>query len=125
MQYLTPCDIRVLDEGGYFEVIKPFRYFHLKIGIDEVDSGFVTNFASLPPLPIFLDFLVKVNDESRKPSVIHDWLYGRAGKVNGLLLSRKDCDKIFLDGLKLSGVALITRHMMYRAVRLFGGSNFG
>jgi len=125
MQYLTPCDIRVLDEDGYFEVIKPFRYFHEKVGVDEVEVGFVTNFASLPPLPIFLDFIIKVNDESRKISVIHDSLYGRGGRVNGFLLSRKDCDKIFLDGLKLSGVALITRHMMYRAVRLFGGANFG
>ena len=46
--------------------------------------------------------------------MIHDYLYWEAKR------SREEADKIFLEGMKVLNVNYFYRHIMYKAVRLFG-----
>jgi hypothetical protein len=74
-----------------------------------VPAGFVTDFASIPRI---FRWLHPVNARHRKAAVIHDYLCRKPGFI------RKVADKIFLEAMKLSGVARWRRTQMYLAVRL-------
>lgn len=85
-------------------------------GLDSTDiiivpKGYHTDFASVPRAfwPVFPPF-----GRYSPAAVIHDFLYG------GRRRSRKECDKIFLEAMEVMEVNWITRHTMYRAVRMFG-----
>lgn len=83
-----------------------------------VPNRFYTDFASIPR---FLWRLASPYDPGvRRPSVLHDYLYGlRGGGPYGM--SRKGCDDIFLRAMRLEGQAHWRRILIYRAVRTFGG----
>lgn len=49
-------------------------------------------------------------------AILHDCLYTRQDK------ERSVCDGIFLEAMATEGVSWITRHIIYRAVRMFGWS---
>ncbi|MBW1976145.1 MAG: DUF1353 domain-containing protein [Deltaproteobacteria bacterium] len=51
---------------------------------------------------------------SRQAAVVHDYCY-RTG-----CLSRKKCDQLFSEGMKVLGVPFWKRYVMYWVVRLFG-----
>lgn len=77
----------------------------------KVPVGFVTDFASVPRVPgLYWWFGGMAN----RPATIHDYLYETHH------YSRKIADKIFLEALEVDGYNVITRCMMYRAVRWFG-----
>lgn len=85
----------------------------------EVPAGFVTDYASVPSvfwnLPGF-----DPDGPAAIPAVLHDYLYSLRGG-EPYFLSRAACDDIFLEAMRSVGVDWITRHIIYRAVRLFGG----
>lgn len=76
-----------------------------------VPSGFITDFASIPQF--FWSILPPFGKYS-PAAVIHDWLYFTQTR------KRSECDKIFLEAMEVMEVNWMTRHTMYRAVRLFG-----
>jgi hypothetical protein len=78
----------------------------------EVPEGYVTDFASVPRVfwPIIAPW-----GRYGKASVLHDYLY------NEKSLSRKEADKIFLQGMKVLGTKSWRRFCIYYAVKLFGG----
>lgn len=80
-----------------------------------VPKGFDTDLASIPKL--FRTFFA-VNGKHRKAAALHDWLY-REGK-----LSRKECDLLFLEAMKVCGVSKFKRYSMYAAVRVGGASSY-
>ena len=84
-----------------------------------VAAGWRTDLASIPSLvPGFL--FPKVGAHNL-PAVVHDWTY--TDKVPGM--SRACADLLFLDGMASQGVPWLRRHLMYRAVRVAGGSLWG
>lgn len=76
-----------------------------------VPAGFVTNLASIP---IGFRNLLNVNGRSRKPAVLHDWLYRTH------IMSRKEADQLFREALKAEGLGPITRNLYYAGVRIGG-----
>jgi hypothetical protein len=50
--------------------------------------------------------------------VLHDWLYAKVEQHEGT--SRRTCDRIFLLAMKLYGVGIIKRRIIYWAVRTAG-----
>ena len=80
-----------------------------------VPAGFVTDFASIPRL--FWRVLPPTGSYG-KAAVIHDYLY-RTGAF-----TRSICDGIFLEAMCELGVPGWKRRVMFRAVRLFGGSSY-
>lgn len=98
-----------------------------------VPGGFVTDLASIPR---GFQWLIPVNGRHRAPAVVHDYLYSEQGqvlanpqetdahKLRVRNLSRKDCDQIFKEAMKVAGVGWFKRNTMYRAVRIGGWASW-
>lgn len=78
--------------------------------IIKVFPGFDYDLASIPKFAQSIISKVGVYDCA---ATIHDWLYSANA------LERKECDKIFLQAMKESGVDYLERTTMYSAVRGF------
>ncbi|HCH8504641.1 TPA: DUF1353 domain-containing protein, partial [Salmonella enterica] len=84
------------------------------LGQEYRDSS-ITDLASVPrifwtPLP--------PDGKYAKAAIIHDYLYDNA------LRTKKEADRIFLDGMTVLGVPKWKRTVMYWAVRLFGQGRY-
>lgn len=113
MPFLDELDVRVLP-GSKYLVLSPFRY-QCGDGVIRVDKGFKTDFATIPrPFRPF----ITGHDNTRKPAVIHDYLY-RHGYG-----TRKGADQIFLQAMKEAGVKWFKREAIYRAVRIGAGGGW-
>lgn len=102
------------------ELLSDLIYLSDRFGRMLVPAGFVTNFASVPRLPVI--FLV-AGDMAHEQATLHDYLYTlRHG-------TRLEADEIFYEAL-LAGTAipdpydkkvpLLVAKAMYQAVRTFG-----
>lgn len=116
-----PDTLRLEDAGlrcgsRVFRLEAPFRYFSA-FGLIEVPAGTETDGASVPRAfwPIFDPF-----GEYFGAAVIHDFLYSPANRE----FSRGEADEIFKEAMYNVGVPWYRREVIYRAVRLFGGSSF-
>ena len=76
-----------------------------------VPGGFETDGASIPRL---LWWLYSPWGSYAKAAVIHDYLYRETCRP------RIECDRIFLEAMAVLGVWWGRRHIIYRAVRMFG-----
>lgn len=103
-------------EGKEFLLLTPFRCFYKEDENDTtytliVPEGFNNDLASIPQI---FQNLIPVVGPQNWPSVVHDWCYVNKWRT------RKDCDELFLAGLKSVKVGWIKRNAMYSAVRLGG-----
>lgn len=84
----------------------------------EVPAGFTCNGGSIPR-PLWAKY--RPFDETTEPSFwVHDYLYSGARHD----IDRGTADKIMRDLQRQYGVDRIDRTVIYRAVRLFGGSHW-
>lgn len=77
----------------------------------EVPQNFVTDFASVPRLPLMYWL---TGDTAHASAVLHDYLTRYA------LLSWADCARVFREAMKAEGVPAWRRNSMYWAVRAAG-----
>jgi len=111
MPYLSELDVRIIRKGKV-KLLAPFKYrIPDTTTIIVVPEHFPSDFASIPRT---LRWFVSGTAKTRKPAVIHDWLYR-----NGIG-TRKWADKVFLGAMKESNMGW-KRHMVYYGVRV-GGS---
>jgi len=112
--FLTQLRVEVINDIT-FQLTSDF-YVMLEC-IEEVviPEGFVTDFASVPRLPIVY---LAVGNKGHKAAVLHDWLY-QTGKY-----SRANCDSYFYHALREAGVSYFHAWAMYTAVRLAGGKYY-
>ena len=96
-------------------VISDLIYNDPKFGKIVVPAGFVTDFASVPRIPVIFEL---VGADGSLGATVHDYLYH-----NGTI-ERKDVDGIFLDILLNSGIGKVRSYMMYYGVRAFGWMYF-
>jgi hypothetical protein len=114
-----PDQIELKDAGmrgdsRVFRLAKRFRYREY-----EVPDGFLTDGASIPRL--FWSILYPFGPYF--PAALpHDYFY--SPESDHLNLTRKQADLIFLQAMKDVGVDWLTRHTIYRAVRIGGGRNY-
>lgn len=107
--FLTDLDVRVVS-GGY-RLLAPLLYqSDLLNDTVLVPAGFVTDFASIPRVA---RILITGHGKDRWAAVVHDYLYS-------IKHDRKEADSVFLEALECSGVNLLKRRTMYRAVRTGG-----
>jgi hypothetical protein len=86
-----------------------------KIELIEVPKHFVTDFATIPRVPVFW-WLAK--GIMQRPAVVHDWLYTIAE------WPRAVCDDVLLEAGRVAGVNIALRGGMYAAVRMFGAKAY-
>ena len=96
-----------------------------------VPAGCITDYASIPRI---LWPLIPAWGQHGPAAIVHDYLYDRGGRIkipdpdapaHSVRNTRKRADKIFLIAMRQLGVGWLKRHVMYRAVRLFGGPAYG
>lgn len=80
-----------------------------------VPNGFITDFASVPRLPLAYWLFAGVGQAA---AVVHDFLY------SGGAVPREVADAIFLEAMEACGVSAWRRWPMYWAVRVRGGSRY-
>ena len=80
-----------------------------------VPAGTVTDFASVPRVPLAYWLFAGV---AQGAAVVHDHLY------SGGFVPRKVADDVFLEAMEACGVSAWRRLPMYWAVRAFGGSRY-
>lgn len=101
----------VLMEPWGFEHIAGDQYMWIP-----VSPRFVSDFATIPGS---IQWLIQPFGRHAEAALLHDWLYSVGG------LDRRDADILFFVALRRSGVSPIYARMMYAAVRLFAGENYG
>lgn len=94
---------------GMFELQQPFCF-----GAYEVPAGFITDFDSVPRIPIF--YMV-FKGRTTNAAIVHDYLYSTGA-------NRKAADDAFLTLMELEKVRRRYRLPIYAAVRIFGGSRY-
>ena len=121
-QFLDPLDVRAT-EPNLWTMLGSFSYRSFVKGnhVIIVKKGFVNDLASIPRLlrPIF-----NRNGKNRWAAVIHDWLYKHKGIVYGMTYTRKECDRVFLEGMAVKGVSRWARYPLYWGVRAGGWVSF-
>lgn len=109
--------LEVVNLGGKrWKLTKNLKYKTHDGEIIVVPKGFITNFASVPRIP--LAFLL-AGDTAHAPAVIHDHLYSRK-VVSTHYYSRADADRIFREAMDDDGVWWWRRWLMWTGVRIGG-----
>ena len=114
-----------------WELVSEFYYYldedNENRGI-KVPSGFITDFASTPRLAWSI---IPPTGKHTKAAVLHDYLYSDPTcwficgiELSKFEISRKECDKIFLNAMKVLGVKKWKRTIIYLGVRIGGRKHF-
>lgn len=112
-KFLTNLDVSLVEEtANTWRLDAPLVFYSAWLHITlTVPQYFVTDFASVPRLP--LAYLL-CGDVGRAASALHDYLYR-----NGIF-DRRTCDRVFREALVASGVAGWRAGLMYAGVRACG-----
>jgi hypothetical protein len=115
-EFKTPLIIEEIDElAGKYRLIAPLVYQSDLRGEIVVPADFITDFASVPRLP--LAYLL-VGGKGNRAAVVHDWLYSTAK------ISRKQADEVLAEALRASGYSALTVSLMWLGVRAGGESHW-
>lgn len=110
-KFLTDLIVQELSDSTW-EIHSEFIYQSDLLGVTlSVPAGFVTDFASVPRVPLIFDVL---GDIAHEPAVIHDALYF-SGKWD-----RKSCDDVLLEAMKVNDVSAYKRWQIWAGVRIGG-----
>ena len=106
-----PLIVHPLPNGTTWEVMADFP-FHGRGGVIVVPKGFRTDFASVPRA---LWALFPPTGKHSRAAVVHDFLFATAP------FPKAQCDAIFYEAMRASGVGRTRAWVMWMAVALFGG----
>ena len=109
-EFLSPLEVS-REKGLGWRLLRPFIFKSevLKQTIF-VPAGYVTDFASVPRLP--LAFLL-TGDHAHASAVVHDYL------VEYKVVPRKLADQVFREAMQIEKIPRWRRILMYSAVRLY------
>jgi hypothetical protein len=117
-RFVTNLDVRKLthdsssDRRGTWKLLQPLVYSSDRHGrLITVPAGFITDFASVPRLPVA--YLVTAN-RGHEAAVIHDWLYTTHA------VPRAEADALFEEALAAGGEPAWRRWLMWLGVRVGG-----
>jgi hypothetical protein len=112
----APMVVTFEPDGMHAKLHEDFFRTSAYYGIIVIPAGFETDFASIPR--VFWNILPPIG-QYLEAAVVHDYLYSM-GTDLFMSADRKTADLVFLELMERSGVPIFRRHVIYRAVRLFG-----
>lgn len=113
--FQTSLDTRELSDNR-FVLLAPLVYSSVLLGRDiTVPAGFVTDFASVPRLPVAY---LLAGGEANEAAVVHDYLYHSHD------VPRPTADAVFEEAMATTGQPWWRRKLMWAGVRLFGGTPY-
>ena len=116
MPFLNDLMVKSLNDERW-ELTEPLRYETREGEIIVVPKGFITDFASVPRIPIAF-FLA--GNTAHKPAVVHDWLYSKEIASKGYF-TRRESDRILREAMEDEGIWWWRRWLMWLGVRIGGG----
>lgn len=119
MPFLNDLTVKEISDKRW-QLTEPLRYETREGEIIVVPKGFITDFASVPRIPLAF-FLV--GDVAHKPAVIHDWLYSAEIASKGYF-TRCEADRILREAMEDEGIWWWRRWLMWFGVRVGGGGCF-
>lgn len=120
-QFRTPLDVRRMRDGsadgrGTWQLLSDLVYqSDLLDRVITVPAGFVTDFASVPRIPVAY---LLAGDEAHEEAVVHDWLYTTH------LCDRATADGVFREAMGATGQAAWRSWLMWLGVRVGGASHW-
>jgi len=115
-EFMTDLTIELVGGDEVWMLTSPLRYYSSLVDAEiEAPTGFVTDFASVPRVPVAY---TAFGNRAHRESVIHDYLYQTH------LASKNASDRIFLEAMKARGKPLWVRSAMYLGVVLGGWSAY-
>jgi hypothetical protein len=116
--------LKYIPKNNMWRTERSFKYYVGEEGSKDcitIPKGFLTDLASVPwPASMLIPRSGKFNQSA----VLHDFLYHILGEVfkpyNLKKRTREECDKIFLEAMRVLGVNRFKRSIMYNAVRAGG-----
>lgn len=118
-KFLSTLSVELVDadEQGKWKVTKPLVFFSVVAKTTlVVPEGFVTDFASVPRIPVLFDLL---GDQGHMAATLHDWLYTAPHP----LPTRALADEVLKEALIAQGVDDMEATLMFLGARL-GGDSF-
>lgn len=109
-EFLTKLVVESINDDTW-RVAEALQYKSDIVGLVCVPMGFVTDFASVPRLP--LAYLLAGNT-AHEAAVVHDFLYQTH------TCSKSQADRTFREAMGVTGVAAWRKNLMYVAVSLGG-----
>ncbi|EIP96815.1 Protein of unknown function (DUF1353) [Opitutaceae bacterium TAV1] len=113
----------LLEEERTLRLLAPFAFESSLLGTITVEADFHTDLASIPR--IFWRIFPPAGKYTAA-AIIHDWLYWnqstRYNDTADVRIRREQADEVFIEAMCEIGVGWLTRHTIYRAVRLGGGT---
>ena len=128
-KFITALDVRKKSETEW-ELLNPLIYESKTVGVIIVPKGFLTNFGSVPRLPLMYAAFGGVGDEA---CTLHDWLYADPHEPFtgcGYRVDRSTADKVLRGVIKecmkdsWSITKSLTAWSMWVGVRLGGKSHW-
>jgi hypothetical protein len=115
--YITPLQVEDVDEfAGTWRLTGPLVFVSdLLLRTITVPQGFVTDFASVPRLPVI--YLAE-GGKGEKAATLHDWAY------SSQFVPREQADALLREALLACGYSAFTAGLFYAAVRMGGASHW-
>jgi hypothetical protein len=113
VKFLTTLDVRDIDDHQW-QLLAPF-VVEVDGAVVRVPAGFVTDFASVPRLPVSFALFGNIG---HRAAVVHDWLYSTGERP------REEADAILKALLRAEGVGAFRANAMYAGVRMGGASHY-
>lgn len=108
--FSAPLDLRVWVPGEWV-VLADTTYTSLSGASFTIPRGFITDLASIPKPA---QAVMSIDDETRMPAALHDWLYCNQQ------LPRSEADALLLEALERAGSWWLKRRTIWSAVRTGG-----
>jgi Protein of unknown function (DUF1353) len=113
-QFKSPLQVQAIDDNTWV-MLSPLSYDSDHLGrLVTVPKGFVTDFASVPRLPVA--FMLE-GDRAHMPAVIHDFLYSSD-------CLKADADLVLAEAMTVTGQPWWRVKMFYWGVRMFGETSY-
>lgn len=127
-QFLTDLNCKLLDDDKTWILQEPLVYESDLLGTITIPAGFVTDFASVPRVPLIYSFY---GDRAHRESVVHDLLY-RVDAAQCISfwenlerhVSFDQANKVFLEAMAARKKSRFVRYGMYWGVCLGGRSSY-
>lgn len=121
-RFATNLEVVCIDDlansgRGIWKILSPLVYQSdlLKETIT-VEPGFLTDYASVPRVPIAYWLF---GDTAHKSAVIHDWLYHHHE-----VCDEKTANRVFSEAMQAEGIPVWRRYAMYLGVAIGGKSSW-
>jgi len=111
----APLRVELLDDRKSWRLLESFVFLDPEVGPIVVPAGFVTDYASVPRLPLTYTLF---GPYGHAAAVIHDYLYATG------LYPREVADRVFHRALRASGIARWRAGLMYAGVRVGGAGRY-